>query len=160
MHAAREKKRERGTGRGGLFSEVWKKIESDQNRRCCASPPPASPLSQDSARHSSVPSFSMATHVRSSLVPPCRTGSTLKLTLPIFNLPPRSNPRLQLLFECATGLAIFTSEFAEEIGKNVKTAQDSIDDVAKFGKLVKLVSFVPFQDAAHALEVANDVSEG
>ncbi|GAA6016686.1 hypothetical protein JCM11491_000207 [Sporobolomyces phaffii] len=65
-----------------------------------------------------------------------------------------------LLFECATGLALFTSEFAEEIGKNVKTAQDSIDDVAKFGKLVKLVSFVPFQDAAHALEVANDVSEG
>ncbi|GAA5940881.1 snoRNP complex protein NOP56 [Sporobolomyces koalae] len=65
-----------------------------------------------------------------------------------------------LLFECATGLALFSSEFAEEIGKNVKTAQDSIDDVAKFGKLVKLVSFVPFQDAAHALEVANDVSEG
>lgn len=28
------------------------------------------------------------------------------------------------------------------------------------GKIVKLVSFVPFRDAAHALEVANDVSEG
>lgn len=26
--------------------------------------------------------------------------------------------------------------------------------------MVKLVSFVPFIDAAHALEVANDVSEG
>ncbi|GAA5909345.1 hypothetical protein JCM5296_005601 [Sporobolomyces johnsonii] len=65
-----------------------------------------------------------------------------------------------LLFETATGLALFTSEFAEEIGKSVKTVQDSIDDVSKFGKLVKLVSFVPFQDAAHALEVANDVSEG
>lgn len=26
--------------------------------------------------------------------------------------------------------------------------------------MVKLVSFVPFTDAAHALEVANDVSEG
>ncbi|GAA5971916.1 hypothetical protein JCM21900_001319 [Sporobolomyces salmonicolor] len=70
------------------------------------------------------------------------------------------SPPLQLLFETATGLALFTSEFAEEIGKSVKTVQDSIDDVSKFGKLVKLVSFVPFQDAAHALEVANDVSEG
>ncbi|GAA5840149.1 hypothetical protein JCM9279_002292 [Rhodotorula babjevae] len=65
-----------------------------------------------------------------------------------------------LLFECATGLAVFTSEFAEEIGKSVKSVQDSVDDVAKFAKMVKLVSFVPFVDAAHALEVANDVSEG
>ena len=38
--------------------------------------------------------------------------------------------------------------------------QESLDDIAKFGKMVKLVSFVPFKDAAHALEVANDVSEG
>lgn len=30
----------------------------------------------------------------------------------------------------------------------------------QFGKMVKLVSFVPFKDAAHALEVINDVSEG
>ncbi|GJN90539.1 hypothetical protein Rhopal_003551-T1 [Rhodotorula paludigena] len=65
-----------------------------------------------------------------------------------------------LLFESATGLALFSSEFAEEIGKSVKSVQDSVDDVSKFGKMVKLVSFVPFQDAAHALEVANDVSEG
>ncbi|BGP48350.1 Nucleolar protein 56 [Rhodotorula kratochvilovae] len=65
-----------------------------------------------------------------------------------------------LLFESATGLSIFTSEFAEEIGKSVKSVQDSVDDVSKFGKMVKLVSFVPFTDAAHALEVANDVSEG
>ena len=64
------------------------------------------------------------------------------------------------MFECATGLAVFTSEFAEEIGKSVKSVQDSVDDVAKFAKMVKLVSFVPFVDAAHALEVANDVSEG
>ncbi|GAA5935346.1 hypothetical protein JCM10213_004008 [Rhodosporidiobolus nylandii] len=65
-----------------------------------------------------------------------------------------------LLFECATGLALFSSEFAEEIGKSVKSVQDSIDQVSKFGKMVKLVSFTPFTDAAHALEVANDVSEG
>ncbi|GAA5989893.1 hypothetical protein JCM11641_001963 [Rhodosporidiobolus odoratus] len=65
-----------------------------------------------------------------------------------------------LLFENSTGLAIFSSEFAEEIGKSVKSVQDSIDQVSKFGKMVKLVSFSPFTDAAHALEVANDISEG
>jgi hypothetical protein len=35
-----------------------------------------------------------------------------------------------------------------------------LDDLAKFGKMVSLVSFSPFKSAAHALENANDVSEG
>lgn len=65
-----------------------------------------------------------------------------------------------MLFESATGLALFSSDFHEEIGHLTKTVQDSLDEVSKFGKMVKLVSFVPFKDAAHALEVANDVSEG
>ncbi len=30
----------------------------------------------------------------------------------------------------------------------------------RFGKIVKLKSFVPFKDAVSALENANDVSEG
>jgi general stress protein YciG len=56
---------------------------------------------------------------------------------------------------------LFSSEFAEEIGaKGSQQVQQSVDELAKFSKMVKLVSFVPFQDAAHALEVANDVSEG
>lgn len=33
-------------------------------------------------------------------------------------------------------------------------------DLAKFGKMVKLMSFAPFQGAAQALENANAVSEG
>lgn len=65
-----------------------------------------------------------------------------------------------ILFESATGLALFSSAFHEEIGHLSKAVQDSLDDVSKFGKMVKLVSFVPFKDAAHALEVINDVSEG
>lgn len=69
-------------------------------------------------------------------------------------------PPLQILFESATGLALFSSSFFEEIGKGTQSVQDSVDDISKFGKMVKLVSFIPFQDAAHALEVANDVSEG
>ncbi|KAL8279122.1 hypothetical protein RQP46_008378 [Phenoliferia psychrophenolica] len=65
-----------------------------------------------------------------------------------------------LLYESATGLALFSSTFFEEIGKNTENVQAGIDDISKFGKMVKLVSFIPFKDAAHALEVANDVSEG
>lgn len=68
---------------------------------------------------------------------------------------------LQILFESATGLALFSSEFAEEIGsKGSQQVQQSVEELAKFSKMVKLVSFIPFQDAGHALEVANDVSEG
>ena len=67
---------------------------------------------------------------------------------------------MQLLYESATGLALFSSTFFEEIGKNTESVQAGIDDISKFGKMVKLVSFIPFKDAAHALEVANDVSEG
>lgn len=33
-------------------------------------------------------------------------------------------------------------------------------DLAKFGKMIKLVSFAPFHGAAQALENANEVSEG
>ena len=68
---------------------------------------------------------------------------------------------MQVLYESATGLALFSSEFAEEIGsKGSRQVQQSIDEVSKFSKMVKLVSFTPFQDAGHALEVANDISEG
>jgi len=64
------------------------------------------------------------------------------------------------LFETASGYAIFKVNFKEDIGSRSKAVQDSIDDLAKFGKMVSLTSFSPFKSAAHALENANDVSEG
>ena len=64
------------------------------------------------------------------------------------------------LFETASGYAIFKVNFKEEIGSRSKAVQDSVDDFPKFGKMVSLVSFSPFKSAAHALENANDVSEG
>ena len=64
------------------------------------------------------------------------------------------------LFETASGYAIFKVNFKEDIGSKSSAVQDSIDDLAKFGKMVSLVSFSPFKSAAHALENANDVSEG
>ena len=65
-----------------------------------------------------------------------------------------------VLFESASGYAVFEVKQHEEIGAKTKDVQDSISDVSKFGKIVNLLSFSPFKSAAHALENANDVSEG
>lgn len=64
------------------------------------------------------------------------------------------------LFESASGYAIFEIKFVEDIGAKSSAVQDSIKDLAKFGKMVNLLSFLPFKSAAQALENANDVSEG
>jgi nucleolar protein 56 len=66
---------------------------------------------------------------------------------------------------------------ADTIGNRLKEVQDKTQDLATFGKfsfvgflsavltscagkMVKLVSFAPFQGASQALENANDISEG
>ncbi|KAH9936484.1 uncharacterized protein B0H18DRAFT_323771 [Fomitopsis serialis] len=64
------------------------------------------------------------------------------------------------LFESASGYAIFEVKLQENVGAMTRAVQDSIDDLAKFGKMVSLISFSPFKSAAHALENANDLSEG
>jgi hypothetical protein len=65
-----------------------------------------------------------------------------------------------LLFETASGYAIFEAKLHEDIGSRAKAVQDSIKDLAKFGKMVSLISFSPFKNAAEALQNANDISEG
>ncbi|KIJ55044.1 hypothetical protein M422DRAFT_152738 [Sphaerobolus stellatus SS14] len=65
-----------------------------------------------------------------------------------------------ILFESSSGYAIFETKNTEEIGAKTKGVQQSLKDLASFGKMVQLVSFSPFKSAAHALENANDVSEG
>jgi hypothetical protein len=65
-----------------------------------------------------------------------------------------------LLFETASGYAIFEAKLHEDIGSKSKAVQDSIQDLAKFGKMVSLISFSPFKNAAEALQNANDISEG
>lgn len=49
---------------------------------------------------------------------------------------------------------------ADTVGNRLKEVQEQSKDLAKFGKMVELVSFAPFQGAAQALENANLVSEG
>ncbi|QRW06526.1 small nuclear ribonucleoprotein [Ceratobasidium sp. AG-Ba] len=65
-----------------------------------------------------------------------------------------------VLFESASGYALFSVKQQEQIGAKTKEVQDSIQDLHKFGKMVELKSFMPFKSAAHALENINDVSEG
>ncbi len=66
-----------------------------------------------------------------------------------------------LLYEQASGYALFkVRHWSDDIGSRLKEVQEAADDLAKFGKMVKVVSFSPFKGAAHALENANDISEG
>ncbi|KAI9790046.1 MAG: snoRNP complex protein nop56 [Piccolia ochrophora] len=68
-----------------------------------------------------------------------------------------------LLHESSVGYALFKlaqGGDGEVVGARLKEVQDAQLDLAKFGKLVSVVGFAPFQGAAQALENANDVSEG
>lgn len=67
---------------------------------------------------------------------------------------------LFVLFETALGYGLFEVTEAEEIGLQVETVQQSILDLAKFGKICKLKSFIPFRSAEDALENINQISEG
>ncbi|KAK7054444.1 Nucleolar protein 56 [Paramarasmius palmivorus] len=64
------------------------------------------------------------------------------------------------LLESSSGYGLFEVKLTEDIGAHTQDAQNSIKDLSKFGKMVSLMSFVPFKNAAHALENANDISEG
>ncbi|KAH9065206.1 Nop-domain-containing protein [Lactarius vividus] len=65
-----------------------------------------------------------------------------------------------ILFETASGYAIFQVQLRDELASMTGAVQTSIQDLGKFKKMVSLLSFSPFKNAAHALENANDVSEG
>ncbi len=65
-----------------------------------------------------------------------------------------------ILFESASGYAIFEVKLRDELASMTEAVQTSIQDLGKFKKMVSLLSFSPFKNAAHALENANDVSEG
>ena len=64
-----------------------------------------------------------------------------------------------LLFESASGYGLFEATKFDEIGNSVDEMQQSIIDVSRFGKNVKLIAFKPFTSAANALEQINAVSE-
>ena len=65
-----------------------------------------------------------------------------------------------VLFEHASGYAIFKVIAKEEIGALLPEVQESVLDLERFGKVVKLVAFSPFKSAVNALENLNNISEG
>ncbi|KAI1981632.1 Nucleolar protein 56 [Ophidiomyces ophidiicola] len=66
-----------------------------------------------------------------------------------------------LLFEGPMGYSLFkVAHQADTVGNRLKEVQDGMQDLAKFGKMVDLVSFLPFENNKQALGEINDVSEG
>lgn len=67
---------------------------------------------------------------------------------------------LYILYESASGYALFERVESEEIADESPELQKSIQDFGRFSRLVKFKSFVPFASAESALENVNAVSEG
>lgn len=67
---------------------------------------------------------------------------------------------LYLLFESASGYSLFLAHGLDEIGQHVDAIRESVLDLSRFGKVVKLVAFNPFSSAVDALNQCNAVSEG
>ena len=66
-----------------------------------------------------------------------------------------------VLFEEAAGYALFKVLLQPQtIGARLPEVQEAANDITKFRKVLELVTFAPFKGAAHALENANDISEG
>lgn len=65
-----------------------------------------------------------------------------------------------VLFEAASGYALFEASSVDEIGASADAVRETVKDMDRFGKVMKLVSFKPFTSAANALEQINAVSEG
>ncbi|XP_038974674.1 nucleolar protein 56-like [Phoenix dactylifera] len=67
---------------------------------------------------------------------------------------------LYLLFESASGYSLFQAYGLDEIGQNTEAVRNSVLDLTRFGKVVKLVAFHPFSSALDALNQCNAISEG
>lgn len=65
-----------------------------------------------------------------------------------------------VLFESASGYALFEQTESDEIGELLEEMQNAMADLSRFSKVIKLKAFVPFKSAEEALEAANDISEG
>eukprot|EP01064_Diplonema_japonicum_P023586 TRINITY_DN33_c1_g1_i1.p1 TRINITY_DN33_c1_g1~~TRINITY_DN33_c1_g1_i1.p1 ORF type:complete len:486 (+),score=204.34 TRINITY_DN33_c1_g1_i1:45-1460(+) len=68
--------------------------------------------------------------------------------------------KLYLLQETPAGFALFLKEEGEEIGAKDVEIQKSWQEVGRFKKVVKFVSFAPFKDSEQALDNINALSEG
>ena len=67
---------------------------------------------------------------------------------------------LYVLFEHAVGYSLFEVAEFEEIGSFLPQVEQSVTDLSRFNKVVKLSSFVAFESAFDALDAINSMSEG
>ncbi|CAL5870202.1 uncharacterized protein PFLUO_LOCUS4437 [Penicillium psychrofluorescens] len=66
-----------------------------------------------------------------------------------------------LLFEGPMGYSLFkVAHKGDSVGNSLKEVQEGVNDLAKFGKMVELSSFLPFENNKQALGEINDISEG
>lgn len=67
---------------------------------------------------------------------------------------------MYVLFEHASGYAIFRCSETEDIGALLPEVQEAVMDFGRFSSMVTLEAFSPFKTGANALENINSVSEG
>jgi nucleolar protein 56 len=60
--------------------------------------------------------------------------------------------QLFLLYESASGYALFEKEEFDETGGQLSKIQKAINDIQRFSKMVKLAAYQPFTTAEEALE--------
>jgi len=71
-----------------------------------------------------------------------------------------ANMVMYLLFECASGFALFERIESEEISDQADVVQKALQDVNQVTRMLNLKSFLPFSSALEALENINAISEG
>ena len=65
-----------------------------------------------------------------------------------------------IFFESASGFGLFERTESEDIGKLTEEVQNSVLEMKRFGKIMRLASFLPFTSAENALLCQNEISEG
>ncbi|XP_019096640.1 PREDICTED: nucleolar protein 56-like isoform X2 [Camelina sativa] len=63
-------------------------------------------------------------------------------------------------YKSSSGYAIFEVHGLDEIGQNTEAVRTSVSDLSRFGRVVQLTAFPPFESALDALNQINAVSEG
>lgn len=65
-----------------------------------------------------------------------------------------------MLFEHASGYALFRVKEFEEVAMLQSQVEDSVTNLNTFKSLIQLIGFMPFKNAANALDNINSISEG
>eukprot|EP01138_Halocafeteria_seosinensis_P014099 gb/GECG01014397.1/.p1 GENE.gb/GECG01014397.1/~~gb/GECG01014397.1/.p1 ORF type:complete len:543 (+),score=98.26 gb/GECG01014397.1/:1-1629(+) len=71
-----------------------------------------------------------------------------------------SNKQLFILFEAASGYALFEIVESEHVALQTSEVQSAMSDLSRFSKIVKMKAFNAFTSAENALQNVNDISDG